>query len=143
MLYLTNKNNKLNIDIKVLHNNQKTISKQQIKGMATDSANVYFDGQIVIPQNCQKCDGMQNHRGILLSEKALISATPQLEIWADDVKCAHGSAVGPLPQEQMFYLQTRGLGKTVAQKLLLSAFFNDIIPLDFEEKIQHWMDENV
>ena len=94
---------------------KKTISKQQIKGVATDSSSVHFDGQIVIPHGSQNCDGMQNHRGILLSEKAVISATPQLEIWADDVKCAHGSAIGPLAQDQLFYLETRGVHKDDAQ----------------------------
>ena len=141
--YLVNKNNKINIDIKVLHNAKKTISKQQIKGVAADSSSVHFDGQIVIPHGSQNCDGMQNHRGILLSEKAVISATPQLEIWADDVKCAHGSAIGPLAQDQLFYLETRGVHKDDAQKLLLSGFFDDIIPHDFEQLVQQWMDENV
>ncbi|MBP5344084.1 MAG: SufD family Fe-S cluster assembly protein [Alphaproteobacteria bacterium] len=142
-IYLTNKNNKININIQVLHKSKKTISKQQIKGLATDQAQVNFNGQIVIPKNSQNCDGMQSHRGILLSDKAVISATPQLEIWADDVKCAHGSAIGPLPHEQLFYLETRGVDKASAQKLLLSSFFNDIIPDDFEQSVQQWMDENV
>ena len=141
--YLLNKNNRINIDITVLHNSKKTTSKQQIKGMATDSSNVYFNGQIVIPRKSQNCDGVQSHRGILLSDKAVISATPQLEIWADDVKCAHGSAVGPLPSDQLFYLETRGIDKKDARKILLSGFFNDIIPGDFEQQVQQWMDENV
>ena len=141
--YLANKNNKINIEIKVMHNAEKTVSKQQVRGFATDFSDVCFDGQIVIPHNSQQCDGLQSHRGIVLSKNAVISATPQLEIWADDVKCAHGSAIGPLPLDQVFYLQTRGLDVSVARKLLLSSFFGGIMPPDFEPAIQQWMDANV
>ena len=68
---------------------------------------------------------------------------PQLEIWADDVKCAHGSAVGPLDENQIFYLQTRGLSEKDAKKMLLFSFFNDFITPEFEKNICEWMTENV
>ena len=141
--YLSNKNNRLNIDVKVLHNVKNTTSNQQIKGLVTDNAFVQFNGTIKIPYDSQKCDGRQNHRAVLLSPKAIVSATPQLEIWADDVHCAHGSAVGPLDKEQLFYLQARGLNESDARRLLLRSFLSDVMPPDFEEIIEKWMDENV
>ena len=141
--YLTNKNNKLNIDIKVLHKCKNTASEQHIKGIATDESFVSFKGVIEIPKSSQKCDGQQHHRGLLLSPKAKIEAVPQLEIWADDVVCAHGSAIGPLDVNQLFYLQTRGLSEKEAKKILLSSFLGDLMPEEFSDTIQKWMGENV
>ena len=140
--YLTNKNSKLNINIKVLHKYKNTISEQHIKGVATDESAVSFKGVIEIPKSSQKCDGRQHHRGLVLSPKAKIEAVPQLEIWADDVVCAHGSAIGPLDANQLFYLQTRGLSGHEAKKMLLNSFLGDLMPEEFSDTIQKWMDEN-
>ena len=142
-VYLCNDNNKLNIDIKVLHKSPQTTSSQQIRGLAADKAHVSFCGTITIPYDSQKCDGHQNHRGIVLSDLAKISATPQLEIWADDVKCAHGSAIGPLDKNQIFYMQTRGISEQEAKKILLSSFFNGIVATDFDSYIQDWIKKYV
>ena len=141
--YLCNDNNKIDIDFKVLHKSGKTISSQQIKGLSTGHGQVSFNGTITIPYDSQKCDGRQNHRGIILSDTAKISATPELEIWADDVKCAHGSAIGPLDKDQLFYLQTRGIPLTEAKKLLLSSFFNGFMTPEFDTFIHDWMGKNV
>ena len=141
--YLLNKNNKLNIDIKVMHEYENTTSNQQIKGLAVGESIVSLTAGIEIPKNTNGCEGYQNHRGILLSDKAKIVATPQLEIWSEDVICSHGSAVGPLPEEQLFYLESRGLKKMEAEKILLSSFFNDIVPNEFDTYIEEWMDQNV
>jgi len=141
--YLINNNNKINIDIQVIHESGNTTSSQQIRGLAADKSAVNFTGTITIPYDSQKCDGRQNHRAIILSDQATVSATPQLEIWADDVKCAHGSAVGPLDKEQLFYLQTRGLSESEAKKLLLSSFFSDLMPTEFNPLIEDWMAHHV
>lgn len=141
--YLLNDNNKINIDIQVIHKSGETSSSQVIRGLVTDSSKVSFNGTITIPYDSQKCDGHQNHRGVILSDKAEIESVPQLEIWADDVKCDHGSAIGPLDEEQLFYLQTRGLSLTESRKLLLSSFFSDLLPSDFDTPIQEWMDKHV
>ena len=141
--YLSNKNNKLNINIQVIHEYKNTTSNQQIKGLSTDESIVSLTAGIEIPKNTNGCEGYQNHRGILLSDKTKIVATPQLEIWSDDVICSHGSAVGPLPEEEVYYLETRGIKRQNAEKLLLSSFFNDIVPKEFDTYIEEWMDQNV
>ena len=141
--YLSNKNNKLNINIKVIHEYKNTTSNQKIKGLSTDESIVSLTAGIEIPQNTNGCEGFQNHRGILLSDKSKIVVTPQLEICSEDVVCSHGSAVGPLPEDEVFYLETRGLKKSDAEKLLLSSFFNDIVPSEFDTYIGEWMDQNV
>ena len=141
--YLSNNNNNLKIDIQVLHKYKNTTSNQYIKGLATGESNVSLTAGIEIPKNVPCCEGYQNHRGILLSNKAKISATPQLEIWSDDVICSHGSAIGPLPEEQIFYLESRGLSKQESEKILLSSFFNGIVPEEMTTHIEEWMDKNV
>ncbi len=141
--YLINKNNHIDININVLHKVKNTLSKQRIKGLVADSGDVNFIGTIEIPKDSQKCDGSQNHRAVLLSPKATVSSTPQLEIWADDVQCAHGSAIGPLDKNQLFYLQARGLPEKQARRLLLQSFLGDLMPKDFDAIISKWMDENV
>ena len=78
-----------------------------------------------------------------MNPKATVSSTPQLEIWADDVQCAHGSAIGPLDKNQLFYLQARGLPEKQARHLLLQSFLGDLMPKDFDAIISKWMDENV
>lgn len=141
--YLCNGDNRINVDFKVIHNSPETTSVQTIRGLATDMAHVTFNGTITIPHHSQKCDGHQNHRGIVLSDTADITATPQLEIWADDVKCAHGSAIGPLNTNQIFYLQTRGISEPKAKELLLASFFSDLMGLEFHDFIQNWLRQHV
>lgn len=143
IVYLSNKNNKDVIEVEVVHKHKNTTSSQVIKGVLTDSACLQFDGIIRIPKDSQKCDGYQNHRAILLSDKASVKATPELEIYADDVKCAHGSAVGALDASNLFYLQARGIPESQARRLLIKAFLFDILPAEWEEHIEEWMAENV
>lgn len=141
--YLSNKNNVENIKVEVIHKHKNTISSQQIKGILTDTATMVFDGVIRIPKDSQKCDGTQNHRAILLSDGAKVQATPELEIYADDVKCAHGSAVGELEADHLFYLQSRGVDLDTARRILLKSFVMEIMPDCWEHNIDEWMAENV
>lgn len=143
IVYLSNKNNTYNINIEVIHEHKNTISNHQIKGVLTDRARLVLDGVIRMPKDSQKCEGFLNHRGILLSDNASVKVTPELEIFADDVKCSHGSAIGALDENQLFYLQTRGIDKTAAQKILLKAYLSDLLPENWDEYIDDWMAANV
>lgn len=143
IVYLSNKDNKNLIDVDVVHKYKNTESNQVVKGVLTDESRMTFDGMIRIPKDAQKCDGTQNHRAILLSDKASVKAIPELEIYADDVKCAHGSAVGPIDGVNLFYLMARGISAEAAKRLLIKAFLSDILPAEWEEHIEEWMDENV
>ena len=102
-----------------------------------------FDGIIRIPKDSQHCDGHQNHRAILLSDTASVQATPELEIYADDVKCSHGSAVGALDENHLFYLLSRGIPMDEAKKILLKSYVMEILPETWEQYVDEWMDENV
>ncbi len=143
VVYLSNKNNKYNINIEVIHEHKNTLSNHNVKGVLTDRARLVLNGVIRMRKDSQKCEGFLNHRGILLSENALVKVTPELEIFVDDVKCSHGSAIGALDENQLFYLQTRGIDKTTAQKILLKAYLSDLLPDAWDEIIDDWMSENV
>lgn len=131
------------LNLNIVHNAPKTFSEQKIKGVLTDRAHMDFKGIIRIPTESQKCEGAQNHRALLLSDKALVRATPELEIFADDVKCAHGSAIAALDEKQLFYLMSRGIDETQAYHLLVQAFIMDLTPEMWMPYIEQWMAEHV
>jgi Fe-S cluster assembly protein SufD len=86
-----------------------------------------FNGKIFVRQDAQKTDAKQTNQVLLLSDDATINTKPQLEIFADDVKCTHGATVGQLDEEMLFYLRARGIGREDARAILVHAFASDII----------------
>jgi len=108
-------------------------SREIYKGILADRARGVFNGRIIVRPDAQRTDAKQTNRALLLSEDAQINTTPQLEIFANDVKCTHGAAVGQLDEDALFYLRSRGLGETDARRLLIHAFAADVlnhVPLD-------------
>ena len=103
------------------------VSRQLHKCIVGGSAHAVFNGQIMVRQGAQKTDSNQSSRNLLLTGKAHVDTKPQLEIFADDVKCAHGATVGQLDNEEVFYLKSRGLSDSVARNLLTYAFGAEII----------------
>ncbi len=102
-------------------------SHELYKGILNDKARAVFDGKIHVHQDAQKTDAKQSNRCILLSDDAQVNTNPQLEIYADDVKCTHGAAVGQLDEEAVFYLRSRGIDKDSARRMLIFAFANEVI----------------
>jgi Fe-S cluster assembly protein SufD len=102
-------------------------SHELYKGILDGKARGVFNGKIYVRQDAQKTDAKQTNQTLLLSDDATINTKPQLEIYADDVKCTHGATVGQLSDEQTFYLRTRGIGLAEARALLTFAFANDVI----------------
>ncbi|MEC5394611.1 Fe-S cluster assembly protein SufD [Bergeyella sp. RCAD1439] len=109
----------------VHHNFPHCESYQNYKGIFKDKAKGVFNGKVFVDQIAQKTNAYQQNNNVLLSEGAEINTKPQLEIFADDVKCSHGCTVGQLDKEALFYLRARGISKKEAQALLLYAFAND------------------
>lgn len=101
-------------------------SNEIYKGVLTENATGVFNGKIFVQQDAQKTNAFQQNNNLLLSDKASVNSKPQLEIFADDVKCSHGSTVGQLSKEAMFYLQSRGIGEQKAKALLVNAFAFDV-----------------
>lgn len=102
-------------------------SNQLFKSIVNNQATAVFTGRIYVARGAQKTNAYQSCRSIILSEEAKAYARPQLEIYADDVKCSHGATSGQLNKEALFYMQARGISKSTAQQLLLYAFASDIL----------------
>jgi Fe-S cluster assembly protein SufD len=102
-------------------------SHQNYKTILAGSSTGVFNGKIYVEKEAQKTDAFQQNNNILLGDKATINAKPQLEIFADDVKCSHGCTIGQLDETAMFYMQSRGIPKKEAKALLMYAFSNDVI----------------
>jgi Fe-S cluster assembly protein SufD len=109
------------------HANPNCHSNELYKGILADESNGVFNGKIMVRQDAQKTNAYQMNKNILLSNNASINSKPQLEIYADDVKCSHGATTGQIDNEQLFYLKTRGIGEKEGKRLLLYAFANEII----------------
>ena len=97
------------------------------KGILDDRSSGVFNGRIIVRPHAQKTDSKQTNQNLLLSEEALVNTNPQLEIYADDVKCTHGATIGQLDPQAVFYLQSRGIRREAANQLLTFAFANDIV----------------
>lgn len=111
----------------IAHDAPGCASRQQIKNVLTDQAHGVFQGQIRVAQAAQKTDGYQMHQALLLSDQAAVDCKPQLQIFADDVKCSHGATVGALDADQLFYLQSRGVARATARAMLVRAFLDDAL----------------
>ena len=111
----------------VQHAQPNCESHQDYKGIYSDRSTGVFNGKIFVEREAQKTNAFQKSNNILLSDKATINAKPQLEIFADDVKCSHGCTIGQLDETAMFYMQQRGIPKKEAKALLMYAFSNAVI----------------
>lgn len=111
----------------VQHAEPNCESHQNYKGIFDGNSTGVFNGKIYVEREAQKTDAFQQNNNILLSEKATINAKPQLEIFADDVKCSHGCTIGQLDESAMFYMQSRGIPQKEAKALLMYAFSNEVI----------------
>jgi Fe-S cluster assembly protein SufD len=101
-------------------------SRELYKGILDEKARAVFNGRIIVRPGAQKTDSKQTNKNLLLSEEALVNTNPQLEIYADDVKCTHGATIGQLSADALFYLRSRGIGLDTARNLLTYAFASDI-----------------
>lgn len=111
----------------VHHQSPNCESNEWYKGLYKDASVGVFNGKVIVDQEAQQTNAFQQNDSILLSDKAEINAKPQLEIFADDVKCSHGCTIGQLDENALFYMQSRGIGKKEAQALLMFAFTDDVI----------------
>jgi len=126
-LYRATGNQLIDNQTRIDHARPRCTSHELYKGILDGRARGVFNGKIYVHQDAQKTDARQTNKTLLLSDEAVIDTKPQLEIYADDVKCTHGASIGQLDEEQLFYLRTRGLDRQAARQLLTYAFANDII----------------
>lgn len=124
------------------HLSKSTKSNQIIRGVLNDNTHGVFQGKIHIDPNAVQTEGYQIHKALLLSDEARIDVKPELEIFADDVKCSHGATSGDLNKDELFYLQSRGISEIEARKILVKAFLtevsSDISNPDISELCNHF-----
>ena len=108
------------------HAKPHATSHELYKGILDDRSYAVFNGKIIVRPDAQKTDSKQTNKNLLLSEGALVNTNPQLEIYADDVKCTHGATIGQLSADVLFYLRSRGINLETARNLLTYAFASDI-----------------
>ncbi len=116
-------------------------SNELYKGIMDDNATGVFNGKIYVRRDAQKTNAYQSNKNILLSDNASVNTKPQLEIYADDVKCSHGCTVGSLDEEALFYLRSRGVSRENAKALLLQAFAMDILENIHPAPIRSYIDQ--
>ncbi len=126
-LYLGDGSQQADTHLTVRHASPNCNSFQLYKGVLAGRAKSVFNGRIIVDQDAQKTDAKQSNRNLLLSDDAVVNSNPQLEIFADDVRCTHGSTVGQLDDEAVFYLRSRGIGHDEAIQLLTLAFAGEIL----------------
>jgi Fe-S cluster assembly protein SufD len=125
------------------HRQPHCTSHQLYKGILDGKSRAVFNGKVFVREGAQKTDAMQTNRNLLLSDEARVDTKPQLEIFADDVKCAHGATVGQLEEEELFYLVSRGLRPELARNLLTYGFAEEVISKINVESIRTQLDEAV
>ena len=124
------------IKLQINHNEEHTRSSQFVKSVLHDSATAAFQGKIFVDSKAQKTDGYQLSRALLLSDTAKFFSKPELEIYADDVKCSHGSSSGSIDKESVFYLRSRGINEQDAKQMMIKGFLVEVIEKITDEKFK-------
>lgn len=147
-VYMACANQNMDHTTMIEHLVPNTTSNENYKGVLDDQARGVFQGSIVVSDGADGTDGRMSNKTLLLSDEAEIDAKPQLEIYADDVQCAHGFTAGELDEEALFYLRSRGISDVMARSMLVEGFLTEVIDAGVEEefrdifidKVSEWMD---
>jgi Fe-S cluster assembly protein SufD len=140
-IYLLTGNTLVDNHTVVDHQKPHSYSNELYKGIMDGNSKGVFNGKIYVRPHAQKTNAFQSNRNILMSETATVNTKPQLEIWADDVKCSHGCTTGQLDDEALFYLQSRGIPYDSAKAMLLYAFALDVLTLIKNETLKNYLDK--
>jgi Fe-S cluster assembly protein SufD len=139
-LYLVSGKTVLDNHTIVDHRSHNSYSNQLYKGVMDEYGKGIFNGKIFVRPDAQKTNAFQSNRNILLGDFATINTKPQLEIWADDVKCSHGCTTGQLDEEALFYLRSRGISKELARGMLLEAFAGETLLTMKNQPIRNYVE---
>jgi Fe-S cluster assembly protein SufD len=152
--YVCGGDEKVNIAVDMHHDLPHCNSRQLFKGIAGGKSRVDFYGKIIVAQDAQRTEAYQENHNILLSDGAKVDTKPQLEIYADDVKCSHGATIGRLNEEEQFYMRSRGISLEDAKVLQMISFIAPVLEnihdeaerekasADFEAQIRHIIHNN-
>ena len=118
-------------------------SKEHYKGIVGGKGSAVFNGRIHVHEKAQKTDAIQNNENLLMTDDAVIHTKPELEIYADDVKCTHGATIGQIDEDALFYLRCRGIEKKEAREIMIKAYVGEIIERVENEKIQNMLETEI
>jgi Fe-S cluster assembly protein SufD len=127
------------VDHKVAH----CVSNELYKGVMDENSTAVFNGKVFVRKDAQKINAFQSNGNVLLSDNATINSKPELEIYADDVKCSHGSTTGQLDEEAVFYLRARGISEKSARALMVAAFIGEVLEKIENEAIRDFVDQKL
>jgi len=142
-LYLGKNKDHIDNHTVVDHKKPHCNSNEIYRGILDDESTGVFNGKVFVRPNAQKTNAFQKNNNILLTDNATVNSKPELEIYADDVKCSHGSTTGQIDEEAIFYLQSRGISKKGALKLMINAFAKDALERISIEALQAYIDDKV
>lgn len=142
-LYLTNGNQVVDNHTLVDHRKPNCNSNELYKGIIEEKSSATFNGKIYVRKDAQKTNAFQSNKNILLSDDGTINTKPQLEIYADDVKCSHGTSTGKLDEDKIFYLRARGLSEASAKKLLMHAFASEVVDTIKIEALREYVEAKI
>ena len=142
-LCLSNHKQKHDHFITINHLKEKCTSNQLFKYILSDAALGIFNGKVIVNKDAQQTNANQTTRNLLLNDKAAAHSNPQLEIYADDVKCSHGSTTGQLDNNAIFYMRSRGIDFKSAQLLLINGFAKEILELISENKVNEYVNDQI
>ena len=146
-LYVANGRQHIDNNIRISHNKPDTTSHECYKGILNGQSRGVFRGHVQVQQDAQRTKATQNNHNLMLSRKAEVDSMPQLEIYADDVKCTHGASIGQLEEEAVFYLRSRGVGVHEARQMLTQAFAAEALdvlePATIREHLRHRVNQLV
>ena len=126
-LYVCGGDSRLRVSVNMRHNVGGSSSNQLFKGIAGGNSFSRFDGRIKVAKDAQKTEAYQTNRNLLLSRTAVVETLPQLEIYADDVKCSHGATAGKLDEDEQFYMRSRGISLDEARRLQMISFLAPVM----------------
>jgi Fe-S cluster assembly protein SufD len=127
------------VDHKVAH----CLSNELYKGVMDENSTAVFNGKVFVRKDAQKINAFQSNGNVLLSDNATINSKPELEIYADDVKCSHGSTTGQLDEEAVFYLRARGISEKSARALMVAAFIGEVLAKIENEAVRDFVDQKL
>ena len=126
-VYLADQNNHIDHHTSIEHEDEHCTSNELYKGILSGKSTAVFNGRIHVHNAAQKTDAIQSNQNLLLSDNAIIHTKPELEIYADDVKCTHGATIGQLDEKGIFYLRARGIKREEAQKMMMRAYIGEVL----------------
>jgi Fe-S cluster assembly protein SufD len=146
-LFMSDKNQHIDNYVNIDHAEPNCTSTQLFKGILDEQSTGAFNGRILVRQDAQKTLAYQTNNNIVMSDEARMNSKPQLEIYADDVRCSHGATTGQLDEDALFYMQARGIPRKEARLLMLYAFAHEVIDkiqvIPLKDRINHLVDKRL